>query len=262
MDGFTPDIQIISKPNDFTFVEQWYELANEEHFWMIWRLKAFMNQVRSLKIPLNQPLHGIDVGCGRGLLREQIEQQTAWTVDGAEIDLDSLKRNSRSRGRLFFYNILEQNDRFRQSYDFLFLYDVLEHIENTHQFLRACCFMLKKNGLLFVNVPANQRLFSPYDTAMGHLRRYDKISLANEFDTDTFRLTDIRYWGFSLLPVLLARTLMLKNKKNGHNDIIRSGFRPPHPLVNEAFKSLMSVETALLKRPAHGTSVLAVFVKL
>lgn len=261
MDNSSNDIQIISTPNNFTFIEQWYELADQHHFWMGWRLRAFLNQARSLDIPLDQPLHGMEVGCGHGVLRGQIEQNTVWTVDGTEIDLASLKRNVKGRGQLFFYDILEQREQFKDKYDFLFLYDVLEHIAQTSVFLDACLYMLKKNGLLFVNVPAIQALFSPYDTAAGHYRRYNRNSLAAEFNKNTFRILDLRYWGFTLVPVLLVRKLLLK-KDMDPAEIIRSGFKPPHPAINSAFKNLMSLETTVVKRPPLGTSVLAAVRKV
>lgn len=255
------EIEIVSKPNNFTFVEQWYELAGPAHFWMVWRLKAFLNQARSLQINLQQPLHGMEVGCGHGVFRAQIEQKTAWTVDGAELDLSSLKRIEKGRGRLFFYDILEKRDQFKNKYDFLFLFDVLEHIEHTQDFLDACLFMLKKDGWLFVNVPAIQKLFSPYDIAAGHFRRYSTDSLTAEFNRDKFKLLDVRYWGFSLVPVLQVRRLTLKYNAD-HSAIIRSGFKPPNVAINAAFKGLMSLETALIKRPPLGTSVLAAFRKI
>lgn len=261
MDKPDTDITIISQPNDFTFIEQWYELADQNHFWMVWRLAAFLNQARSLKIPLDQPLRGMEIGCGHGVLRGQIEQHTVWTVDGTEIDLTSLKRNVKGRGQLFFYDILEQREQFKEKYDFLFLYDVLEHIEQTSPFLDSCAFMLKKTGLLFVNVPAIQTLFSPYDTAAGHYRRYSSKSLSAEFNKDKFKVLDVRYWGFSLVPVLMLRKLVLKDKLDPA-EIIRSGFKPPHSLINSSFKGLMSLETSIVKRPPLGTSALAVLRKL
>ena len=48
-----PEIKVISQVADFSFEELWYELADEDHFWMQWRLAAFKNQMRRLRIPLD-----------------------------------------------------------------------------------------------------------------------------------------------------------------------------------------------------------------
>lgn len=56
-----------------------------------------------------------------------------------------------------------------------FIYiDVLEHIEDDQAELREAAARLRPGGRLIVLSPAFNFLFSPFDRAIGHHRRYDK----------------------------------------------------------------------------------------
>lgn len=63
------------------------------------------------------------------------------------------------------------------SYDTVLYIDVLEHIEHDHEEVARAAALLRPGGHLIVLGPAHQSLFSPFDAAIGHFRRYDKASL-------------------------------------------------------------------------------------
>jgi hypothetical protein len=100
---------------------------------------------------------------------------------------------------------------------------------------------------------------SAYDRAAGHLRRYTTRSLAEELEGLGLETRALRYWGMSLVPLLLVRKLVLA--RGGPRTIDR-GFRPPLPGVNAALVGLMRLETALIGAPPLGTSVIYAGVKI
>jgi len=55
--------------------------------------------------------------------------------------------------------------------------DVLEHIENDAEELDRAARMLRPNGYLIVLAPAHPWLFSDFDAAIGHYRRYTRRTL-------------------------------------------------------------------------------------
>jgi SAM-dependent methyltransferase len=63
-------------------------------------------------------------------------------------------------------------------FDSILYFDVLEHIENDHDELRRAAGRLRPGGHLIVLAPAFQWLFSPFDEAVGHHRRYTAATLA------------------------------------------------------------------------------------
>lgn len=250
-------VEFISQARDHTFIDSWYELTTTSHFWFQWRMLAALCQLGSLNVPLDTPTRALEVGCGTGVLREQFEAETDWTVDGCDLNYSALCRITGGRGRVLYYDVTEELEQLKSAYDVIILFDVLEHIERTRPFLESTLEHLKPNGLFLVNVPALQSLYSRYDEAAGHVRRYNKKSLAKEFADIGLEVQDMRYWGFSLVPVLLLRKLIQKLRSNQSSDeIIQNGFRPPREAINKMFQALMRVETFALKAPPIGSSLL------
>ena len=63
------------------------------------------------------------------------------------------------------------------TFDTILYIDVLEHIEDDAAELSNAAQMLRPGGCLIVLSPAHQWLFTPFDAAIGHFRRYDRSSL-------------------------------------------------------------------------------------
>lgn len=63
------------------------------------------------------------------------------------------------------------------SFDTIVYIDVLEHIEDDRAELVEAQRRLRPDGHLIVLSPAYQFLFSPFDAAIGHHRRYDRSGL-------------------------------------------------------------------------------------
>ncbi len=250
-----PHVELLSPAQDSEFPDEWYGLNSPEHFWFEWRLEATLGQLRHLHVPLGAPLHGLDVGGGTGLLRDQLEARTAWTIDLAELNAAALRLTRPGRGRTLCYDVAGEVLPLAGTYDVVLLFDVLEHIEKTRPFLRGVLEHLKPGGLLLINVPAGPRLFSAYDTAAGHVRRYDRPSLAAEFDGTGLRIDDIRYWGFMLVFLVLARKWMVRGNAS-RDRTIRGGFEPPGRFVHAMLRSWFRAETAILRPPPLGSSLL------
>ncbi|MBI5858467.1 MAG: class I SAM-dependent methyltransferase [Sphingobacteriales bacterium] len=65
------------------------------------------------------------------------------------------------------------------TFDTIIYIDVLEHIEADANELKKAASKLNPGGHIIVLVPAFQHLFSPFDKAIGHYRRYTKKLLRN-----------------------------------------------------------------------------------
>lgn len=69
------------------------------------------------------------------------------------------------------------SDVSEERFDTVLYVDVLEHIEDDAGELARAAGLLKPGGHLVVLSPAHQRLYTPFDSAVGHFRRYDRSSL-------------------------------------------------------------------------------------
>lgn len=66
----------------------------------------------------------------------------------------------------------------RERFDSILYLDVLEHIDDDRSELARAATLLRPGGALVVLAPAYQWLFSSFDHAIGHRRRYSKKTLA------------------------------------------------------------------------------------
>jgi SAM-dependent methyltransferase len=64
-----------------------------------------------------------------------------------------------------------------RKFDTILYIDVIEHIENDRNEVERALSHLNVGGFLIILVPAHPSLFSPFDAAIGHFRRYTKRSL-------------------------------------------------------------------------------------
>ncbi len=254
-----PHVRVLSSVTTVVFEEEWYEATSPEHFWMEWRFRAFRRQLRDLRIDLDALGAALDVGGGHGVLRRQVEGATCWAVDLAEINLAALARCPPGRGQTLYYDILDCHPALLERYDALFLFDVLEHIEAPRPFLAASVAHLRPGGRLFVNVPALPSLYSGYDTVLGHFRRYRPVSLAAELGGHGLVVNDMRYWGFSMLPLLALRAVAMRRPPRSAESarrLARQGCEPPSRAAERGLRCLMRLETAIGFRPPVGTSIL------
>lgn len=100
------------------------------------------------------------------------------------------------------------DDKFDKQYDLIWIFDVLEHIRNTKNFLNNIHKTLNKNWSLILTVPAFNFLWSYEDQKAGHFRRYDKQILINELSKSWFEIIEINYFFNCLvLPIFIFRKL-------------------------------------------------------
>ena len=103
-------------------------------------------------------------------------------------------------------------------YDTILYIDVLEHIEDDSAELRNACKHLSFGGRLIVLSPAHQWLFSPFDRAIGHHRRYDRRTL-KKAGPKNLRLTRIHYLDCVGLIVSFANRIFLRSSIPSYRQI-------------------------------------------
>ena len=106
----------------------------------------------------------------------------------------------------------------QRSFDTIIYIDVIEHIENDLQELQRAVGFLKPNGHIIILVPAHQYLYSAFDKAIGHFRRYDKKMLKSVIPGDLKQI-DLRYLDSVGLFASLANKWFLKQEYPGLKQI-------------------------------------------
>ena len=157
----------------------------------------------------------LEVGAGLGGTTQALCPQSARRWVGLEPDprLAERLRSAIAQGalpsfceaRIGTLADLEPTERF----DAILYIDVLEHIEHDRDEVRAAADRLKPGGRLIVLAPAHQWLFTPFDQAIGHYRRYSKSSL-KRLTVDPLRLVQLRYLDSAGLLASSANRLLLR----------------------------------------------------
>ena len=104
-----------------------------------------------------------------------------------------------------------------EAFQFAYTLNVLEHIEDDVETLKALRAKLVPRGRLFVYVPAFPVLFTSMDARVRHVRRYTRATLRSSLEAAGFEIREMRYadsLGF-------AATLMFKTLDNGSGDVNR-----------------------------------------
>ena len=100
--------------------------------------------------------------------------------------------------------------REQAQFDTVLYIDVLEHIERDRDELARAALQLRPGGYLVVLAPAHAWLWSPFDAAVGHHRRYTRASLRALSPAGT-RIARTRYLDAVGLLASLGNRLVLRS---------------------------------------------------
>jgi SAM-dependent methyltransferase len=245
-------IQYLSAPAQVSMADRWFEIATIDHFWIQRRFEVLTRLAGGL---ITGAKEIAEIGCGHGLLQAQIEQEYDRKVIGFDLNEFALKQNISRYSEICCYDIYEKHSGLYQRYDLILLFDVLEHISDEDSFLRALRHHLAPGGRLIINVPAGQWVYSKYDEAAGHIRRYSIRYLQEVARRDGFEIAEWSYWGLPLVPVLLLRKAWLSLKR-GEARIISAGFDSRSNTINGAMRTISRWE--VIPQKFLGSSLMAV----
>jgi 2-polyprenyl-3-methyl-5-hydroxy-6-metoxy-1,4-benzoquinol methylase len=153
----------------------------------------------------------LDVGAGLGASLEVLanEQVSSWRLLEPDPDLTASFKSDKT------FRIDVQNGTLAdvdQTFDSILYIDVLEHIEDDKQELALAADHLNPGGKLIVLAPAHNYLFSPFDSAIGHFRRYNADSLQTIAPTE-LRQVQLEYLDSIGMLASAANKLLLEQEQ-------------------------------------------------
>lgn len=122
--------------------------------------------------------------------------------NGAGYDLGAESREMMRANLVRFGNRFEVVDDTASlvpdSFDYLFAFEVLEHIENDLQALSEWAGFLRSGGRLLISVPAHAGKYGRSDELVGHVRRYERREVELLLTQAGFKDIQIINYGFPI----------------------------------------------------------------
>lgn len=124
------------------------------------------------------------------------------------------------------------------AFDYLFAFEVLEHIRDDLGALKGWARHLKEGGKLLVSVPAHQRKYGRSDQLVGHVRRYEKCELYELLDGAGFTGIRIFNYGFPITEMTRPLSNFLVRNDRSYDGLdaeqrsIRSAHAKPRVISN------------------------------
>ena len=226
-----------------------YPEGIQNHFWHLARNRLVAATLLNALPSVGRVL---EIGCGPAIVLRHLR---ASNMDCWGCDLGRPIVPAECTEHVFLQqDCLRLDPEFRRSVDALLLLDVLEHIEDDSEFLRAIGDGFPNSRALITTVPARPELWSNYDEHYGHFRRYTRDSLAAALAAGGFTLLHQRYFFQELyLPMLL--TARMPNQRS-------TTIPAPSRLgMHKLLARISSVCASTLPSGLPGTSLIAVAVR-
>lgn len=210
----------------------WFRSRNQL---IVWALNTYCRDFQSF----------LEVGCGTGFVLSGVSKAfPGATLLGSEILTAGLGYAAARLPSVRFIQMDAREIPYRDEFDVIGAFDVLEHIEDDVTVLREMSVALKKEGFLLITVPQHRWLWSPVDEYACHVRRYSVSELHRKLESAGFAIIRSTSFVSLLLPAML-----LSRVKQRHP---RSSIEPADELklsrgVNTFLYKVMQVEVGFIK---------------
>jgi SAM-dependent methyltransferase len=239
----------------------------DRHFWFRARNRVIAKVVSQITVGLPPGYRVLEVGSGSGNVLRILQQACPHgMVVGMDLFADSFQyARQRCSCSLVQGDMLKPP--FASNFQLIGVFDVLEHLPDDMQALRDLHSMLTIRGALLLTVPIHPSLWSYFDEASCHCRRYEPDELERKLIDAGFQVEYLTPYMSTILPLVWLRRRLVALVNRGRaadprrvHELAASELRVT-PVVNELMGWLLGLEARSIARRRRlriGTSLLAV----
>jgi ubiquinone/menaquinone biosynthesis C-methylase UbiE len=189
---------------DKNYYNEYYYLERE-NWWFKVRADIIMEALRR-SVPTGGKLHVLNVGAATGHTSKLLEE--FGEVTSIEYDKDCFEF-TKERLNINIVNASATELPFSDNeFDLVCCFDVIEHIEEDGLAVQEMARVCKKEGQLYITVPAFMELWSAHDEVNHHHRRYVTSGLSQLFAQLGGQIIYKTYFSaFLFLPLYVFRNL-------------------------------------------------------
>lgn len=233
--------------------------AVEDQMWYFRSLHAHVARV--LDARLGERAEVLDAGCGTGgLIRRLAPVHPAWHwtgVDQSPVALELARQRSGTNVNFHEASVTALPLGAAQ-FDAVVSADVLYHVDDDGAALREFFRVLRPGGIVVLNLPAYQWLWSYHDEAVHSRRRYNRGEVLTKLQAAGFGSAWATYWNTLPFPLIVARRKLLPAPRDGSDVQLMAA-----PL-EKMFNAMMALEQVAVRGIGSlpfGCSVFATAVK-
>lgn len=190
----------------------------------------------------------LDLGCGTGGSLAALTQSGYVNACGVDISSTAL-RICKERGlRVDFGDIGALAHIATASIDVIISFDVLIMLSPEHYslILGQIHRILRRDGLLILNLPARDLFSGAHDQAVGIVRRIVVDEFCTRLRESNFNLEKTFAWPFILSPLILViRSFQRLKMTLRPSPLIRSDVQAIPPVLNTIFEFISRIETKI-----------------
>jgi 2-polyprenyl-3-methyl-5-hydroxy-6-metoxy-1,4-benzoquinol methylase len=236
----------------------------DRHFWFRVRSQIIFALSKHITKDFSAGYRALEIGCGTGNMLRSLELACQ---DGKVLGMDLFKEGLKCAQMRTSCSLVQgdiHSPPFKGPFDLICLFDVLEHIDDDISALKIVHGLLSENGSILLTVPAHQCLWSYFDEASHHCRRYDMPDLNNRLINAGYGVEYMTQFMTSLFPLvwLGRKTAMLMNRKKDNERCSHLVERELHvnAIANEILYKLLAWEVDVIanqRKLPIGTSIIA-----
>ncbi len=206
------------------------------------------------------PLVILDAGCGTGGLLSSLDNSKDYKIglDFSDFALQLAQKKTKTPLVKSSVETLPFKDN---SFNLIFSLDVLYHkwINNDRKVLMEFNRVLQNSGILMLNLPAYNFLYSKHDRKIFTRRRYHSKEIVQKLKNSNFNVIKITYWNSLLFPFLALIRLIKKFSSSQFSDV-----KEENIIINKIMEHILSFEFLIIKRFSipFGLSIFVVCQKI
>jgi len=219
--------------NEYTIEIDKIAAAELDHFWFKSRRNLIL-QIFNKYISKNDEI--IEIGAGTGSVARMLDEN-GFNLSIGEIHEHGIKyalKNNENNLPIYQFDIMK--NPFKNHFDVVGLFDVLEHIKNDELAIKYIYTMLKDNGKIVITVPAHMWLWCEDDEVSNHFKRYELNNLTELLIKEGFKIKYATHFFISIIPLLYLRT------RTTSSDEIKI-----NPIINFILSIVSNIENKFLK---------------